>query len=129
MIDVGKVYRKGSKSCFVEVPLKELDAIWPKLIEAGVTRISSMTVNDCGKQLEVIYHFVHDGEILNIKTTVSSSKPQVKSIVRYYPGAELIERELWETMGVEPVGHPRLEHFLLDGKRSPKHPGLKEGKK
>lgn len=129
MIEIGKVYRKGRDSYFMEVPLRELDAVWPKLLEAGVNRISSITVNDLGKSLEVMYHFVHGKDILSIKTVISSGKPQVKSITRHFPGAELIERELWETMGVEPVGHPRLEHFLLDGKLSPKKPGLKEGGK
>lgn len=127
--DLGKVYRKGTDSYFIEVPLRELDAVWPKLSEKGIMRISSITVNDLGKELEVIYHFVQGKDIINIKTRISSKKPQIKSITTHFPGAELIERELWEIMGVEPVGHPNLKNFLLDEKFSPKKPGLKGGGK
>lgn len=126
--EIGNVYRKSDNSYFIEVSLKELDGVWPKLKDHDIARISSITVNDAGKTLEVIYHFVTGPEIINIKTEIPSHKPSIKSIVRHYPGAELIERELWETMGVEPVGHPDLRNFLLDGKLSPRKPGLKEDK-
>jgi len=126
--ELGDVYRKRSGSYFLDVHVSELEGIWPKLKEQAVTRISSMTVNDCGKELELIYHFVSGSDIINIKTRVSARKPQVKSIVSHFPGAELIERELWETMGLEPLGHPDLRNSLLDKKLSPKKPGLKEEK-
>jgi NADH:ubiquinone oxidoreductase subunit C len=124
--DLGEVYRKGRGSYFLDVHVRELDKVWPMLKEHAVTRISSITVNDCGKELEVIYHFVSGGDIINIRTSVSSRKPQIKSVVQHFPGAELIERELWETMGVEPVGHPDLRNILLDPKLSPKKPGRVE---
>ena len=126
--EIGNVYRKKGDSYFLDVPLRELDGVWPKLRENGVTRISSITVNDTGKELEVIYHFVYNSVIINIRTRISQKKPQIKSIVSHYPGANLIERELWETMGVESVGHPNLKNLLLDEKLSPKKPGLKEEK-
>ena len=71
---------------------------------------------------------VYNSVIINIRTRISQKKPQIKSIVSHYPGANLIERELWETMGVESVGHPNLKNLLLDEKLSPKKPGLKEEK-
>jgi NADH:ubiquinone oxidoreductase subunit C len=121
--ELGDVYKKRGGTYFLDVHTSELEPIWHKLKDQAVTRISSMTVNDCGKELEVIYHFVSGSDIINIKTRGSSRNPKVKSIVHHFPGAELIERELWETMGLEPVGHPDLRNFLLDKKLSPKNPG------
>ena len=79
--------------------------------------------NDKGRELELIYHFVHGKEIINIKTFIPSRNPKVKSITEHFPGAELMERELWETMGIEPIGHPNLRNLVLDEKLSPKTPG------
>ena len=122
---LGKVYKKQNSTYFIEVSLKDLDNVWPKLMERGIDRISSITVNELDKELEIIYHFVQGSIIINIKSLVPKKSPQVKSVVDKFPGAELIEREIWETMGVEPVGHPNLKHLLLDEKLSPKTPGLR----
>jgi NADH-quinone oxidoreductase subunit C len=122
---LGRVYRKRGDSYFIEVPMKELDGVWRNLKENEVTRISSITAVQLEKEFEVIYHFVDGKNIINIKTRVPARVPQVKSVVEHFPGAELIERELWETMGLEPVGHPNLKHLLLDEKLSPKTPWLR----
>jgi NADH:ubiquinone oxidoreductase subunit C len=123
---LGRVYRKRKDCYFIDVPPKELDGALAKLGDNGVTRISSITAGRAGKEFEVIYHFVHEGNIINIRTRIPAKSPQIKSVAAQFPGAELVERELWEMVGLEPVGHLNLKNLLLDGKLSPKKPWLKE---
>ncbi len=124
--ELGKIYRSHEDSFFIDVDVKELDKVFDKLIEKGIDRISSITVNDAGDVLEIIYHFVYGKVIINIRAKIPAKKPEIKSVVGKFPGAELIEREIWEMMGVEPVGHPDLRNLLLDEKLSPKTPGRKK---
>ncbi len=39
--------------------------------------------------------------------------PQIDSITPIIQGAEWIEREMWELLGINFVGHPNLVHLLL----------------
>jgi NADH-quinone oxidoreductase subunit C len=39
--------------------------------------------------------------------------PEVDSITPLFPGAEWIEREMWEMLGIKFKGHPNLKRLLL----------------
>jgi len=55
-------------------------------------RFSIASGVDTPQGLEILYHFSYD----------------------LMPAAEWIEREIWEMLGIEFVGHPNLKHLLLD---------------
>jgi len=40
-------------------------------------------------------------------------KPEIDSLAQLFPGAEWIEREIWELLGINFSGHPNLRHLLL----------------
>jgi NADH-quinone oxidoreductase subunit C len=123
---IGKVYKKQNGSVFLLVPKQELPEALAELHSKGVSRISSISGYDNGKEIEVIYHFDLDGKIINLKMTIERKNPKIKTITDLFPGAELFERELAEMLGVEVVGHPNLRKLFLD-KTSPKMP-LRRGK-
>jgi NADH-quinone oxidoreductase subunit C len=65
---------------------------------------------------EILYHFSEDstGVIYSVRVILEGSKdPQVKSIAPIFPGAEWIEREMWEMLGINFIGHPNLKRLLL----------------
>jgi NADH-quinone oxidoreductase subunit C len=65
---------------------------------------------------EILYHFSDDstGVIYSARVILEDSKdPQVKSITPIFPGAEWIEREMWEMLGINFIGHPNLKRLLL----------------
>ncbi|HTZ11245.1 MAG TPA: NADH-quinone oxidoreductase subunit C [Candidatus Margulisiibacteriota bacterium] len=66
--------------------------------------------------LEIIYHFSFDrsGEIYSLRVFLEDKKnPRVDSITPIFPGAEWIEREIWEMLGIDFTGHPNLKRLLL----------------
>jgi Ni,Fe-hydrogenase III component G len=76
--------------------------------------IASGTDTPCG--IEILYHFSHDqqGKMISLRTLIADKKnPQMVSITPIIRGAEWIEREIWELLGVNFIGHPDLRHLLL----------------
>ncbi|MDD4900063.1 MAG: NADH-quinone oxidoreductase subunit C [Candidatus Omnitrophica bacterium] len=65
---------------------------------------------------EILYHFSYDkaGEIYSARVFLDDKKnPQIDSIATLFPGAEWIEREIWEMLGIKFIGHPNLKRLLL----------------
>jgi NADH-quinone oxidoreductase subunit C len=64
---------------------------------------------------ELIYHFGFDsfGAIVSLRVFLERNNPEVVSLVDTIPGVFYIEREIWELLGINFVGHPNLKHFLL----------------
>ncbi|MBM3253083.1 MAG: NADH-quinone oxidoreductase subunit C [Candidatus Omnitrophica bacterium] len=67
--------------------------------------------------MEILYHFSLDstGEMLTLKTLLKDKKdPHIESLANMIKGAEWIEREMWEMLGINFIGHPNLKRLLLD---------------
>ena len=67
------------------------------------------------KGLEVVYQLfsLKNGGKGTVKTMVSREKPEVTSVTGIWPGADWMEREVFDLMGVEFTGHPCLKRILL----------------
>ena len=66
-------------------------------------------------RLELNYHLVslprHDR--LRLRTSVSSQHPVIDSLVPVWPGANWLEREIFDLFGIRFEGHPDLRRILL----------------
>lgn len=65
---------------------------------------------------EILYHFSFDkegGVIVSLRTFLDKEKPEIESLAGIIPGIAWIEREIWELLGINFIGHPNLKHFLL----------------
>lgn len=82
--------------------------------KAGIFRINSITGVDVGKEIEIIYHFSREKDILAIKTRVPKEKAQIDTIVDIFPGAIILEQELSEMLGVNVRGNKTKRTFLPD---------------
>ena len=71
---------------------------------------------DTPSGFEILYHFSNDktGQMITLKTLIKDKKnPRIKSIAPIIKGAEWIEREMWELLGIRFDGHPNLKRLLL----------------
>jgi NADH-quinone oxidoreductase subunit C len=67
-------------------------------------------------QFEVIYDYSYTGgELFRVvvRARVDRDKPDVPTVSGVYGGANWHERETWDLLGINFVGHPQLERFLL----------------
>lgn len=79
-------------------------------------RFAIATGVDTPEGIEILYHFSYDqaGEFYSVRVIITDKKnPQIDSITPLFPGAEWIEREIWEMLGVNFIGHPNLKRLLL----------------
>jgi NADH-quinone oxidoreductase subunit C len=66
-------------------------------------------------RFEVNYHLVSIPRKarLRLKTKLPGSDPVMDSMVPVWPGANWLEREIWDLMGIRFKGHPDLRRILL----------------
>ena len=79
-------------------------------------RFSIASGTDLPDALELLYHFSFDktGEFYSVRVLLTDKKhAQIDSLVPLFIGAEWIEREIWEMLGINFIGHPNLKRLLL----------------
>jgi len=103
----------------LKVPREQLLDAAKSLREQGFDYLSFVTEVDWQDHLELVYHvFSYDyrsqplGVILRTELP-REGMPAVASLTPVYPGAEFMEREAFEMMGIRFLGHPDLRRILL----------------
>lgn len=100
---------------------KKIKKLLKELKHIGVLRLTAITGNDLGRDMEVIYHLIHKEKVINIKILADKKTNRIESVTDIYPGANFMERELHEMFGLDIKGHPNLKLFFLC-EESPKTP-------
>ncbi len=108
---------KSEKRIYFAVDKKDVFETVRFLFKDLGLRFSIATGIDAPEGLEILYHFSFDktGEFYSLRVFIKDKKnPQIDSITPIFPGAEWIEREIWEMLGINFTGHPNLKRLLLD---------------
>lgn len=75
--------------------------------------VTGIDSDDC---FEILYHFSNDetGCVITIKAFIRDrEKPEIESITPFLPGAEWIEREIHDILGIDFINHPNLRRLIL----------------
>ncbi len=66
-------------------------------------------------RFELNYQLVSLGrrERIRLRTSVSGQQPVIESLVPVWPGANWLEREIFDLFGIHFAGHPDLRRILL----------------
>jgi len=78
--------------------------------------LSCISGVDMIDHLEAVYHVrsIARNQILQLKVQIDADKPEVNSVVSVWPGANWLEREIYDLYGIRFLGHPDLRRILLD---------------
>jgi NADH-quinone oxidoreductase subunit C len=70
---------------------------------------------DTRSHTEILYHFTLESLrlVISLRVKLDRDKPKISSITPIIKGAEWIEREMHELIGIDFVGHPNLKRLLL----------------
>ena len=93
----------------------------------GFDRLGNLTAVDWKDRIEMVYHLynMEENVKLEVKAALDSAAPVIESATSLYPGAEFEEREVYDLMGVEFLGHPDLRRILMPDDY-PAHPMRKD---
>lgn len=107
---------KSARRIYFTIRKEDVFAVAKFLFRELGLRFSIATGTDLPGGLEILYHFSFDekGEFYSLRVFIEDKKnPQIDSITPIFPGAEWIEREIWEMLGINFLGHPNLKRLLL----------------
>ena len=86
------------------------------LFESLALRFVIATGIDSDDCFEILYHYSNDesGCMVTIKAFIRDREnPQIESITPFLPGAEWIEREIHDVLGIEFRNHPNMKRLIL----------------
>ncbi len=109
-----KIYEHSPKRFYLSMPKEEIRKIADFLFKEKGLRLSIMTGIDTREGIEILYHFSEDktGTYWTVKTVVDKAEPKIDTISDITKAAAWIEREIWELLGVEFIGHKNLVPLL-----------------
>lgn len=111
-----KFEEKSVRRIYIQFKPEDIPAIAKFVFRDLGCRFAIATGIDTPKGIEILYHFSQDssGKMVTLRTVIPDKKnPQIQSITPIIRGAEWIEREMWEMLGINFIGHPNLKHLLL----------------
>ncbi len=78
-------------------------------------RLQTASAVDAPQKIEILYHWALDALalVITVRTHLDRERPEIASITAICPAAHWIEREMWELMGITFLGHPDMQHLLL----------------
>jgi len=113
--DIEKIDIISTKRVMVHIPRKTLLQITDFLFNELGYRYIIVSGMDSKDGYEMIYHYSDDnsGWIVNLNVLLPHDKPEIESITPVVYGAEWIERELMDILGIKFLNHPKPERFLF----------------
>jgi NADH:ubiquinone oxidoreductase subunit C len=84
--------------------------------DIGLDYLVDLTAVDYVDYFEVVYHLVslEQNRRLVLKTRSDDrKKPTLPSVVTLWKGADFLEREIFDLMGIRFEGHPNLKRIVL----------------
>lgn len=111
-----KAEEKSARRIYLDCKPEDIPEIAGFVFKDLGCRFVIASGTDTPSGIEILYHFSHDssGKMISLRTLIVDKKnPQMPSIALMIKGAEWIEREIWELLGINFIGHPDLRHLLL----------------
>ncbi len=110
-IELAEIRRQ--RRVWVDVNVNSLLDVLSFLKGKGFYHLSTITGFDEGEKLGAIYHVTDKSILLNIRTRVPKSNPQIPSVLPIYPSATSYERELVDLFGIDVKGLPPGRNYPL----------------
>ena len=114
--DIIDIFDKSSKRVYIEIKPQSLIKIASFIFKDLRARFNIASGLDARSHMEILYHFIIEEINLLISLRVKLSKSdklEIDSLAPVFEGANWIEREMHELLGINFKGHPDLRRLLL----------------
>jgi len=106
---------KSPKRYYITVPREDITKVADFIFAKQGARFIIASGVDTPEAIEILYHFAFDklNKILTVKVPVPKERCEIESIAPIIAGANWIEREIAELLGVNFLNHPNPKRLLL----------------
>jgi len=106
---------RSPKRYYVTVPREDMTKVADFIFAKQGARFIIASGIDTPEAIEILYHFAFDklNKIVTVKVFVPKDNCEIESIASLISGANWIEREIAELLGVEFSNHPNPKRLLL----------------
>lgn len=113
--DIVEILDKRSKKVYIEIKQESLVKVASYIFKDLKARFNTASGVDMRNHMEILYHFLIEDINLLISLRVKLQKPklEIDSLSPIFEGANWIEREMHEILGIKFKGHPGLRKLLL----------------
>lgn len=113
--DIVEFFDKSSKRIYIEIKTESLIVITSYLLRDLSARFNIASGLDCRSHIEILYHFTLEdiNLIISLRVKLSRENPTIESLACAFEGANWIERELNEMLGIKFTNHPDMRNLLL----------------
>ena len=111
-----KFHEKSPRRYYIDIRKEDLlDFVDYIFNELHARYVILSGVDNPPNHIEVLYHFSFDdiGKVVTLRVTLDRENPKVESISRIVTGAQWIEREIQDILGVKFLNHPDPRRFIL----------------
>ena len=106
---------RSPRRVYIEARPEALVPVATHLFRVLGARFNTASGVDTPTHLEIIYHFTLESIdlMVSVRVKLDRDRPSVETLTTVIKGANWIEREMHELLGIDFRGHPRLERLLL----------------
>ena len=106
---------RNEKRVYVDVPPQNSLEANRVLFDEFGGRLATASGKDSRDRIEVLYHYCFDAlnVVVTIRTWGLKPNPEVDSVAQLFPGANFIEREMYDLLGITFRNHPDPRRLIL----------------
>lgn len=113
--DIIEILGERSKKVYIEIKQESLVKVASYIFKDLKARFSTASGVDMRQHMEILYHFLIEdiNLLISLRVKLQKSKLEIDSLSPIFEGANWIEREIHEILGINFKGHPDLKKLLL----------------
>ena len=113
--DIVDYFDKTSQRVYIEIKPAALVKIATYIFKDLKARFNTASGVDGRLKMEILYHFTIEeiSLLISLRVRLPKSKLEIDSLTSVFEGANWIEREIHELLGIDFKGHPGLRRLLL----------------
>lgn len=113
--DIIEILDERSKKVYIEIKQESLVKVASYIFKDLKARFSTASGVDMRQHMEILYHFLIEdiNLLISLRVKLQKSKLEIDSLSPIFEGANWIEREIHEILGINFKGHPDLKKLLL----------------
>lgn len=106
---------RSEKRIYVDVPPEHTLAANRIVFEDMGGRLATASGVDTRDRVEILYHYCFDadGVVVSVRTWAEKPELEIDSVATIFPGAQFIEREIQDLLGVRFRNHPDPRRLIL----------------